>query len=219
MRIGELAAQADVTAKTVRYYESIGLLDEPERTPSGYRDYDQVALDRLRFIRDAQASGLSLAEIQSVLALKDAGSRSCSHTSGLLDDHLTDLDRQIRRLETTRNQLRDLAERAAQLDPADCTDPNRCQVIDTNRHPPTRSRPPTAPPGTENRPVSPQPRVFTVPGISCDHCKQAIETRLGDTDGVQTAVVDVAAKTVTVAGPADDDTVVEGIRAAGYEVA
>lgn len=135
MRIGELATRAGVTAKTVRYYESIGLLDEPERTPSGYRDYDQVALDRLRFIRDAQASGLSLAEIQSVLELKDAGSRSCSHTRRLLDEHLADLDHQIRRLETTRHQLRDLAERASQLDPADCTDPNRCQVIDTHRHP------------------------------------------------------------------------------------
>ena len=63
------------------------------------------------------------------------------------------------------------------------------------------------------------PRSFTVPSISCDHCKEAIETRLGDTDGVQSARVDVAAKTVTVVGPADDDTVVEGIRAAGYEVA
>lgn len=63
-----------------------------------------------------------------------------------------------------------------------------------------------------------EPRLLTVPAISCDHCKQAIETRLGDTNGVQTALVDVAAKTVTVVGPADDDTVVEGIRAAGYEV-
>ena len=67
--------------------------------------------------------------------------------------------------------------------------------------------------------MSPEPRAYIVPGVSCDHCKQAIETRLGDTDGVETAIVDVAAKTVTVAGSATDDTIVEGIRSAGYDVA
>mgnify|MGYP001081804194 CR=1 FL=1 len=73
MKIGELAAQTGVTAKTVRYYESIGVLPEPLRGTSGYRDYDAEAVERLRFVRDAQATGLSLAEISSVLELKDAG--------------------------------------------------------------------------------------------------------------------------------------------------
>lgn len=136
MRIGELADQADVTTKTVRYYESIGLMPEPDRTPSGYRDYEADALERLRFIGDAQATGLKLAEIRSVLELKDAGARSCQHTRALLDDHLADVDDQIRRLQTARVQLRELAARAGRLDPADCTDPNRCQVIDAARHPP-----------------------------------------------------------------------------------
>ena len=70
MRIGELADHGSVSAKTVRYYESIGLLKEPLRTASGYRDYDAAAVERLCFIRDAQASGLTLAEIASVLELK-----------------------------------------------------------------------------------------------------------------------------------------------------
>lgn len=136
MRIGELAGQADMTAKTVRYYESIGLMPEPDRTPSGYRDYEADALERLRFIGDAQATGLKLAEIKSVIELKDAGARSCQHTRALLDDHLADVDDQIRRLQTARVQLRELAARAGRLDPADCTDSNRCQVIDAARHPP-----------------------------------------------------------------------------------
>jgi MerR family copper efflux transcriptional regulator len=133
VRIGELADQADVTAKTVRYYESIGIMPAPDRTPSGYRDYDDDALDRLRSIRDTQATGLTLAEIQSVLELKDAGARSCQHTRTLLDIHLQDLDRQIQRLQAARSQLRELAQRAVLLDPAECTDPNRCQVIDAAR--------------------------------------------------------------------------------------
>ncbi|MDW3218700.1 MAG: heavy metal-responsive transcriptional regulator [Acidimicrobiales bacterium] len=130
MKIGELAEQADVTTKTIRYYESIGLLAEPGRTPSGYRDYDATAAERLRFIRDAQATGLSLAEIQSVLELKDTGANSCSHTRSLLERHLADLDDQIERLVAARTELVELASRAGGLDPSACTDPNRCQVID-----------------------------------------------------------------------------------------
>lgn len=129
MRIGQLAQQVGVSTKTIRYYESVGVLPEPERTQSGYRSYDAGALERLRFIRDAQNSGLSLAEIASVLELKEAGTTSCQHTRSLLTRHLEELDRQIERLQETRNHLRAMAERAEQLDPSTCTDPNRCQVI------------------------------------------------------------------------------------------
>lgn len=133
MRIGELADQAAVSTKTIRYYESIGLIPEPERTASGYRDYDDEAVERLRFVRDAQATGLTLSEIQSVLELKDTGQGSCRHTQALIVDHLADLDAQIQRLESARHQLASLAERATALDPTTCTDPNRCQVIDATR--------------------------------------------------------------------------------------
>ena len=130
MKIGQLGERRGVTAKTIRYYESIGLLREPDRLASGYRDYDDSAVERLRFIRDAQATGLRLAEIQSVLELKDAGANSCQHTRSLLDRHLEELDDQIGRLTEARRELVELADRAAALDPAACTDPNRCQVID-----------------------------------------------------------------------------------------
>lgn len=129
MKIGELAASSDVTAKTVRFYESLGLLAPPSRTSSGYRDYDAAAVERLRFIRDAQASGLTLAEIQSVLELKDSGSASCEHTQSLLKRHLIDLDEQIERLQQSRTVMAAMAQRADAVDPAACSDPNRCQVI------------------------------------------------------------------------------------------
>ncbi len=134
MRIGQLADEGGVTSKTIRYYESIGVMREPKRTPAGYRDYGRDAVERLQFIRDAQATGLKLAEIQSVLELKDAGARSCEHTRALLDAHLADLDGQIERLVDARSQLVKLAERGAGLDPSGCTDPNRCQVIEAARH-------------------------------------------------------------------------------------
>lgn len=129
MRIGELGERADVSAKTIRYYESLGLLAEPERTPAGYRIYGEADVERLQFVRDAQATGLTLSEIASVLEIKEAGKRSCNHTLELLQRHLTDVDAQIERLRSSRRLLQDLADRARSLDPATCTDPNRCQII------------------------------------------------------------------------------------------
>ncbi|MGI9623038.1 MAG: heavy metal-responsive transcriptional regulator [Acidimicrobiales bacterium] len=131
MRIGQLAERTGVSTKTIRYYESIDLLPTPARTPSGYRDYGTESVERLRFVRDAQATGLSLAEISSVLEIKDAGSGSCAHTRDLLERHLGELDDQIALLVAARKELAGMADRASHLDPASCTDPNRCQVIST----------------------------------------------------------------------------------------
>ena len=67
MKIGELADSMDVTTKAIRYYESIGVLDEPARTESGYRSYGPEAIERLQFVKQAQSSGLALTEIKSIL--------------------------------------------------------------------------------------------------------------------------------------------------------
>ena len=133
MRIGELGDRCGVSTKTIRYYESIGLLDEPDRTASGYREYEGDAVARLRFIRDAQATGLSLAEISSVLELKSVGERSCAHTTTLIEAHVDAIDAQVAQLRSARKELAALLRRAQGLDPASCTDPNRCQVISRSR--------------------------------------------------------------------------------------
>ncbi|MEQ8437825.1 MAG: heavy metal-responsive transcriptional regulator [Ilumatobacter fluminis] len=130
MRIGEVAEQAAVTTKTIRYYESIGILPTPDRTPSGYRAYDSTTLERLRFIRDAQATGLTLIEIKSILELRGQGERSCEHTRSLVHRQIDEIDVQIHRLEHARGELRELMERADRTDPADCVDEHRCQVIE-----------------------------------------------------------------------------------------
>ncbi|HSB87497.1 MAG TPA: heavy metal-responsive transcriptional regulator [Ilumatobacteraceae bacterium] len=129
MRIGEVGEAVGVSTKALRFYESVGLLPEPARTASGYRDYPPEVVERVQFIRDAQAAGLTLAEVTSVLELKDAGHRSCEHTRALVNRHLGDIDERITALRETRARLAELARRAIDLDPVDCTDPQRCQVI------------------------------------------------------------------------------------------
>jgi DNA-binding transcriptional MerR regulator len=130
MRIGALATMSGLNAQTIRYYESLDLLPEPDRTPSGYRDYGVEVAERLRFIRDAQACGLSLGEVQTLLAMKDAGQATCGHTLSFLERHIAEIDGQIERLQAARAEMLQLATRARGLDPATCTDPHRCQVID-----------------------------------------------------------------------------------------
>lgn len=105
MTIGELAGRAGVTAKTVRYYEQIGLLPPPARTRSGYRRYGEDELHRLQFIAKAKHLGLSLEEIRGVLAVSATGSDPCPHVVGLVDRHLDDIDRSLARLSKFREQL------------------------------------------------------------------------------------------------------------------
>lgn len=129
MKIGELARTAGVSTKAIRYYESIGVLDEPARTDSGYRSYGPAAIERLDFVKQAQSSGLALAEIKSILEIKDRGGQTCEHTKAVLRRHLDELDARIVELESARVELRAMYQRAEALDPAECTDANRCQVI------------------------------------------------------------------------------------------
>lgn len=124
-----MATLAGVATKTIRYYEDIGLLPQPERAPNGYRTYGVETVDRLRFIRDAQATGLTLSEIGSILDIKAAGGQSCRHVIDLMERHVAAIDRRIDALVETRGRLVALTERARDLDPAGCTDPNRCQTI------------------------------------------------------------------------------------------
>jgi DNA-binding transcriptional MerR regulator len=129
MKIGELARHSGVTTKTIRYYEDIGVLAAPERSANDYRDYPEEAVGRLAFVRDAQATGLTLSEIASILDLRGQGETTCQHVVDLLDRHLDALDRHIRTLRDTRTKLAALTEQARRLDPSDCHDPNRCQTI------------------------------------------------------------------------------------------
>ncbi|MCA1682686.1 MAG: heavy metal-responsive transcriptional regulator [Actinobacteria bacterium] len=129
MFIGELAGRTGVSPKTVRYYEDIGLLPPPARTAGGYRDYDEVAVDRLAFVKSAQAAGLTLAEIRTVIGIRDQGTAPCSHVAGLLAQKERAVAEQVDTLQALLAELRRLRRRAAGLDPAAC-DPRRvCEVL------------------------------------------------------------------------------------------
>ena len=100
-----LAEQVGVNAKTIRYYEGVGLLPEPERLPSGYRDYEADDVERLQFIRTAQRLGLSLSEIAEILAFRDRSQRPCDYVLGVLDRQVADLGRRIAEMKELRRQL------------------------------------------------------------------------------------------------------------------
>ena len=105
LSVGELARRTGTTAKTLRYYESIGLLPAPARRPSGYRAYDASYEERLAFIASAKRLGLSLEEIRQVIDLSAAGSRPCTHVLALLSQHLRELDTTIAELQAFRTKL------------------------------------------------------------------------------------------------------------------
>jgi DNA-binding transcriptional MerR regulator len=113
MRIGELAAELGLNPKTIRYYEAIGLLRPPRRTPSGYRLYDAAARERVRFILKAKAVGLTLEEIKQVLDVRSKGQQPCTHVLALLDQKLAAVDEQLRALSEFRRKLVALRSEAA----------------------------------------------------------------------------------------------------------
>jgi MerR family transcriptional regulator, copper efflux regulator len=129
MRIGELAARAGVTTKALRFYEQAGVLPQPARLPSGYRSYDDDALARLRFVKAAQAAGLTLAEVVQVVAIREAQGPPCGHVADLLERHAADLDARIAELVAARAEVQRLRDRAAALDPADCDEARVCNIL------------------------------------------------------------------------------------------
>ena len=91
MRIGEVAGRARVPAKTIRFWEDQHLLPPPARTPGGYRDYDPAILERLAFIRHAQAAGLSLEHIRQILDIRDDGQPPCVHVADVIARRLAEV--------------------------------------------------------------------------------------------------------------------------------
>lgn len=132
MRIGELSERSGVPTKTIRYWEQSGLVAEPARTRSGYRDYHDDTLAVLRFVRSAQAAGFTVAEIAQIIDIRSRGEAPCEHVTTLIERHLADIDHRMAELRKVRTQLRGLAANADTLDPARCTDAPVCQIIDNS---------------------------------------------------------------------------------------
>jgi DNA-binding transcriptional MerR regulator len=118
MTIGQIARAGGVNPRTLRYYERIGLLTPSARSEADYRLYTASDAARLAFIRRAQATGLSLAEIGAVLAVRDAGTAPCRHVRALAQAKVVELDARLADLRALRQELVALAERALAVEPA-----------------------------------------------------------------------------------------------------
>ena len=129
MRIGVLARRTGLAPSAVRYYEQLGLLPAPGRTASGYRSYADDTVDRITFIRSAQAVGLTLAEVGQVLGVRDAGEAPCLVVTELIDRRHAEVRARIAELKSLERELTQLHERAKRLEPRDCDPSGICHVI------------------------------------------------------------------------------------------
>ena len=135
MRIGELTERSGVPSTALRYYEQTRLLPAPRRTSAGSRIYDAEVLPRLKFIRSAQAVGLSLADIREILQIRDSGSAPCRHVLSLLAQRRAEVAARIRELKQLERDLAELGALGKDLDPAECDPSGICGVISLEDHP------------------------------------------------------------------------------------
>jgi len=105
LRSGELARVAGLSSDTLRHYERIGLLAKPPRTLGGYRDYPGNTLERVQLIRRALSVGFSLAELTTVLKIRDLGGVPCHQVRAIAQSKLLEVQENIRELVALRKQL------------------------------------------------------------------------------------------------------------------
>ena len=120
MNIGQAAKKTGLSAKMIRYYESIDLLPEADRTDSGYRQYSQQDLHRLAFIKRSRDLGFSLSEVSQLLALWQDRQRASADVKALAATHISELERKISELSGPRDTLKDLMDNCQGNDRPDC---------------------------------------------------------------------------------------------------
>lgn len=133
MFIHELAQASGVSAKTIRYYESIGLMPNPPRAENNYRQYPPDAVERLRFIVSARSLDFSLTDIGEFLSARDEGTLPCKRVLDSIDGRIADLDRRIAGLLALRDNLSRVRADGEGLSPdKKCDDDCLCYVITTD---------------------------------------------------------------------------------------
>ena len=120
MNIGQASQVSGVTAKMIRYYESIGLVQPAQRNESGYRQYDQNDIRALQFIKRARELGFSLDRIRTLIGLWEDKSRHSADVKKLARQYIAELDDDIAKLQSIRDQLAHLAHHCHGDDRPDC---------------------------------------------------------------------------------------------------
>ncbi len=111
MNIGTVAERSGVAPKSIRYYESIGLIDPAERRPNGYRSYSQHDMRTLAFIKRARSLGFSVEEVRDLLDLWRDRSRRSAAVKAMATHHIEALERKIEELQSMRKALAELVRR------------------------------------------------------------------------------------------------------------
>ncbi len=105
LKAGAVAKAVGVGVQTLHYYERLGLLQKPKRSAANYRLYTPEAVRRVRFIKKAQALGLTLEETKQILDLKDHGREPCRKVAELGEKHLHEIDVRLTQLRAYRRAL------------------------------------------------------------------------------------------------------------------
>lgn len=120
MNIGTAAARSGVPAKTIRYYEEIGLMPKPGRTAAGYRAYTDADVEVLRFIQRARSLGFAVKDVNDLLTLWRDRERASGDVRRIAKEHVAEVERKIAELEAIRRTLQSLIERCHGDDRPDC---------------------------------------------------------------------------------------------------
>jgi MerR family copper efflux transcriptional regulator len=128
MNIGAAAKASGISAKMIRHYEGIGLIDQSRRSPAGYRIYSSNDLHTLSFVKSARSLGFSLDQIKQLLSLWQDRDRASSDVKALALHHIKELNDKITELSAMRNLLKSLA--------AECHGDNRaeCPILSGLEH-------------------------------------------------------------------------------------
>jgi MerR family mercuric resistance operon transcriptional regulator len=129
LSIGQIARQAGVGVETVRFYEREGLLEEPARRASGYRQYAQDTVTQIRFIKRAQHLGFSLKEIAELLALRVDGKTSCDQVKERAAAKLAEVEQKMVELQRMRQALLQVASLCEGDGPG-----SHCPMLDALEH-------------------------------------------------------------------------------------
>lgn len=120
MKIGDAAKRSGVPAKTIRYYESVGLIERATRQDNGYRAYSETDIHTLRFISRARGLGFTVKDVAMLLALYRDSSRASADVKAVAARHVDRIDEKIAELQSMRQTLLHLIDRCHGDDRPDC---------------------------------------------------------------------------------------------------
>jgi len=120
MNIGQAEQTTGLSRKTIRYYESIGLIRAPKRSENGYRNYNDDDLAQMQFIAHARQTGFTIDECKTLVELYRDSSRHSKHVKSFVLEKIEHVEQQITQLQNMRNTLRSLSEQCQGDDEANC---------------------------------------------------------------------------------------------------